>query len=57
MNTVIVAQAHKLGLASLYQLRGRVGRSATQAYAHFFHPKTTTGVKEEEERRMRYVFD
>lgn len=38
VNTVVVAQAHKLGLASLYQLRGRVGRSDKQAYAFFFHP-------------------
>ena len=38
VNTVVVAQAHKLGLASLYQLRGRVGRSDKQAYAYFFHP-------------------
>lgn len=38
VNTVVVAQAHKLGLASLYQLRGRVGRSDVQAFAFFFHP-------------------
>jgi len=29
----------RLGLADLYQLRGRVGRSKTQAYAYFFYPK------------------
>lgn len=43
VNTVVVAQAHKLGLASLYQLRGRVGRSDKQAYAFFFHPLQQQG--------------
>lgn len=33
-NTLIVNEADKLGLAQLYQLRGRVGRSSVQAYAY-----------------------
>ncbi|HEY9678515.1 MAG TPA: transcription-repair coupling factor [Drouetiella sp.] len=33
-NTIIVNEADKLGLAQLYQLRGRVGRSDVQAYAY-----------------------
>jgi transcription-repair coupling factor (superfamily II helicase) len=33
VNTIIVDNADKLGLSQLYQLRGRVGRSRTQAYA------------------------
>ncbi len=37
-NTLIVDRADGFGLAQLYQLRGRVGRSAQQAYAYFFHP-------------------
>lgn len=37
-NTLIVDRADLFGLAQLYQLRGRVGRSAQQAYAFFFHP-------------------
>jgi transcription-repair coupling factor (superfamily II helicase) len=37
-NTIIVDRADWFGLADLYQLRGRVGRSAAQAYAYFFHP-------------------
>lgn len=37
-NTLIVDRADWFGLAQLYQLRGRVGRSAQQAYAYFFHP-------------------
>ncbi|MFN8378368.1 MAG: transcription-repair coupling factor [Anaerolineae bacterium] len=37
-NTLIIDRADFFGLAQLYQLRGRVGRSAQQAYAYFFHP-------------------
>lgn len=37
-NTLIVDRADWFGLAQLYQLRGRVGRAAQQAYAYFFHP-------------------
>ncbi len=36
-NTLIVNNAERLGLAQLYQLRGRVGRSKTQAYAYFLY--------------------
>lgn len=37
VNTIIVNNAQRLGLAQMYQLRGRVGRSDRQAYAHFFY--------------------
>ncbi len=36
-NTLIVERADRLGLSELYQLRGRVGRSARRGYAYFFH--------------------
>jgi transcription-repair coupling factor len=36
-NTLIVNQAEKFGLAQLYQLRGRVGRSKKQAYSYFLY--------------------
>ena len=35
-NTLIVDRADMFGLAQLYQLRGRVGRASSQAYAYFF---------------------
>jgi transcription-repair coupling factor (superfamily II helicase) len=37
-NTLIVDRADWFGLAQLYQIRGRVGRGAQQAYAYIFHP-------------------
>ncbi|WP_411725736.1 transcription-repair coupling factor [Methyloglobulus sp.] len=37
-NTIIINRADKLGLAQLYQLRGRVGRSHHRAYAYFVVP-------------------
>lgn len=36
-NTIIIDEADKLGLAQLYQIRGRVGRSNVQAYAYCFY--------------------
>src|SRR5213080_2464764 len=37
-NTLIVERADALGLAQLYQIRGRVGRSDATAYAYLFYP-------------------
>lgn len=44
-NTIIIRHADRFGLAELYQLRGRVGRSARRAYAYLLvsDPKTLTG--------------
>ncbi|MFR8147522.1 TRCF domain-containing protein, partial [Adlercreutzia equolifaciens] len=38
-NTLIIEDAQRLGLAQMYQLKGRVGRSSTQAYAYFMFPE------------------
>ena len=37
-NTLIIEDSQRLGLAQMYQLKGRVGRSSTQAYAYFMFP-------------------
>jgi transcription-repair coupling factor (superfamily II helicase) len=39
VNTLIVNEADKLGLAQLYQLRGRVGRGSHRAYAYFLYSR------------------
>ncbi|MFQ6002626.1 MAG: transcription-repair coupling factor, partial [Candidatus Zixiibacteriota bacterium] len=39
VNTIIINRADKFGLAQLYQLRGRVGRSGTKAYAYLLIPR------------------
>jgi len=47
-NTIILHRADRFGLAQLYQLRGRVGRSKTRAYAYFTTPAgriTTEGAE------------
>ena len=40
-NTILINRADRLGLAELYQLRGRVGRSAQRAYAYLLVPPET----------------
>ena len=40
-NTIIIDNAHALGLTQLYQLRGRVGRGANRAYAYLLYPPRT----------------
>jgi len=41
VNTIIIHRADRFGLAELYQLRGRVGRSNVQAYAYLLTPPLT----------------
>ena len=49
-NTLIVDRAHLLGLAQMYQLRGRVGRSTERAFAYFFFPPQRELTEEAHER-------
>ncbi|HEX2069611.1 MAG TPA: transcription-repair coupling factor, partial [Actinomycetota bacterium] len=49
-NTLIVERADRLGLAQLYQLRGRVGRSAERAFAYLFFPPQAQLTDEAHER-------
>ncbi|MGZ4155311.1 MAG: transcription-repair coupling factor, partial [Actinomycetota bacterium] len=49
-NTLIVDSAHLLGLAQMYQLRGRVGRSTDRAFAYFFFAPTRELTEEAHER-------
>lgn len=41
-NTIIVEHGERLGLAQMYQIRGRVGRSDTRAYAYITYPDEET---------------
>jgi transcription-repair coupling factor (superfamily II helicase) len=50
VNTMVVDRADMLGLAQLYQLRGRVGRSGQRAYAYLFHPRDRVLSEEAYER-------
>ena len=49
-NTIIIHESDKLGLAQLYQLRGRVGRSEKQAYCYCLYKKSKELTKEATER-------
>ncbi|HEX4556974.1 MAG TPA: transcription-repair coupling factor, partial [Xanthobacteraceae bacterium] len=53
-NTLIVHRADRFGLAQLYQLRGRVGRSKTRAYALFTLP-TQRRITPQAERRLKVL--
>ncbi|WP_027481984.1 DEAD/DEAH box helicase [Deinococcus pimensis] len=53
-NTILIERADRLGLAQLYQLRGRVGRRAQEAYAYMFYPPRIT---ENASRRLWAIAD
>src|SRR5439155_17593803 len=55
-NTIIVNNAAHFGLAQLYQLRGRVGRSTHQAYAYFLYNKDLK-LTPVAARRLRAIFE
>ena len=54
VNTLIVERADSFGLAQLYQLKGRVGRTDRQAYAYFFYPRNVT-LRELAQKRLEVL--
>ncbi len=54
VNTILVEDAHKFGLAQLYQLRGRVGRAGIQAHAWLFYPRQRS-LSEAARKRLRAI--
>jgi transcription-repair coupling factor (superfamily II helicase) len=53
-NTLVVERADLLGLAQIYQLRGRVGRSSERGYAYLFHPEQVA-LTEEAYKRLETI--
>ena len=53
-NTLIIERADTLGLAQLYQIRGRIGRSTARGYAYLFHPERQA-LTEEAYKRLETV--
>ncbi|HEY5465463.1 MAG TPA: transcription-repair coupling factor, partial [Clostridia bacterium] len=56
VNTIIIEDADRLGLSSLYQLRGRVGRSGRQAYAYVTYRRDKV-ITEVAQKRLAAIRD
>jgi len=56
VNTLIVNDADRLGLAQLYQLRGRVGRGTNRAYAYFLYARGKR-LTHQAQRRLKTIFE
>ena len=54
VNTILINRADALGLAQLYQLRGRVGRAQQQAYGYLFYPQGRV-ITEGAQKRLRVI--
>jgi transcription-repair coupling factor (superfamily II helicase) len=54
VNTMVVDRADRLGLAQMYQLRGRVGRRGQRAYAYLLHPPDRV-LSEEAYERLKTI--
>ena len=55
-NTIIINDSHRLGLAQLYQLRGRVGRAGQRAYAYLLYPPLRS-LTERADKRLEVIAD
>lgn len=55
-NTIVITRADRLGLAEIYQLRGRVGRSSEQSYAYLLVP-SMEGLSKDAQQRLRALMD
>ena len=55
-NTILICDSYKFGLAQLYQLRGRVGRSDRQAYCYCFYKNANT-LTPEAIKRLKTIKD
>jgi len=55
-NTIIINRADRMGLAQLYQLRGRVGRSKYRAYCYLFTPGESVLSKDAHDR-LKAIFE
>ncbi len=55
-NTIIINRADRLGLAEIYQLRGRVGRGQEQSYAYLLVP-SLDGLTKDAKDRLRALMD
>ncbi len=56
VNTIVIDDANRLGLAQLYQLRGRVGRGANRAYAYLLYDRNRA-ISETAQKRLEAVFE
>jgi transcription-repair coupling factor (superfamily II helicase) len=54
VNTILIEDAQRFGLAQLYQLRGRVGRSGIQAHAWLFYPGQSS-LSDNARQRLRAI--
>ena len=56
VNTIVIDRAGALGLAQLYQLRGRVGRSAEKAYAYLMYQREAS-LSDQAKQRLQAIFE
>lgn len=56
VNTIIINNAQAFGLADLYQLRGRVGRTDRSAYCYLLYPRNLP-LKEEQRKRLSAIYE